>query len=510
MSEAPRRTGSSSLRWELFANLAGTGWGAAVQILCIPVYVALLGVERYALIAFATSLLLSLKALDLGLSHTINRELAHRTVSASDAAGTREFVRTVESLYGVLGLLLGVTLAMAAPVIATRWFGASALGTAAVAQAVHLIAVLVAVQWPLSLYQGALLGLRRTAAMNGAAIASATLSGGGALVLLYWGNRSLATYFTWQIVVSGAHTLGVALLVHRALPVTARPARLRLALITEVRTTMLYVGGLTLSMLLLLQADKLLASRWLTLDAYGSYMLGAAIASGLAVLGIPVFATLLPRLSALAARGDRQAMRVEFLRGTQLVTILVFPTMLACALLSRDLLELWTHDAALALAAAPAATALLVGTGVASLLQLTIALQLATRSTRTGTSINVILLLLLIPLGVLAASRGAAGVATVWCALVALGAFGGGALVYRRCLGAGAAHWLAVTIGRPLGAILLVAALARPILIMPLALPLAALRLVLFVGGLSALAAVASGLWQPMLHVIRRPVAPRR
>jgi O-antigen/teichoic acid export membrane protein len=345
--------------------------------------------------------------------------------------------------------------------------------------------------------------------MNSAAIIAATLSGGGALVLLYWSHRSLATYFGWQIAVSGAHTLGVALLVHRALPATARPARLRLALIAEMRAAMLYVGGLTLSLLLLLQADKLLASRWLPLGAYGSYMLGAAVASGLAVLGIPVFATLLPRLSALAARGDREAIRVEFLRGTQLVAVLVFPTMLACALLSRDLLELWTHDAALAQAGASAAAALLVGTGIATLLQLTMALQLATRSTRTGTTINLALLLLLVPLGTLAAARGAAGVATVWGALVVVGALGGGAVVYRRCLGAGASRWLAVTIGRPLGAGLLVAALARPLLVVPLALPFAALRLVLAIGVLMAVAAGASGLWQPMWLVIRRPIARR-
>lgn len=512
MSVASRGSASPlPLRGELFVNLAGTGWGAAVQLLCIPAYVALLGVESYALIAFATSLLLSLKALDLGLSHTINRELARRTASGArvDAAETRELVRTVECAYGALGLVLAGALAAAAPTIATRWFGASTIGAPAATTTVRLIALLVAVQWPLSLYQSALLGLRRSAVMNAFAIAAASLAGGGALALLFWGRRSLDVYFYWQIAVSCAHTLAVGSMVHRSLPATARPARFGTALIGTLRTTMVRVGGLTLSLLLLLQADKLLASRWLPLDAYGYYMLGAAVSSGLAVLGVPVFATLLPRLSALAGGGEHDAVHAEFVRGTKLLMVLVFPAMIACAILARDLLHLWTHDPALASVAAPATAALLVGTGVATLLQLTMALQLAVGHTRTGTIINMLLLAALLPLGAAAARIGAVGVATAWCGLVVVGALAGGALVYRRQLGDGAARWLLADIGGPLLAMLAIVGIAYPWLASPLPLPLAALRLLALGIVLTVAAAAATGLLRPAIRGIRIPLVRR-
>ena len=79
------------------------------------------------------------------------------------------------------------------------------------------------------------------------------------------------------------------------------------------------VGAITLSLLLLLQADKLLASRWLPLADYGYYMLGATVANGLGVLSAPVFNTLLPRLAALAAGHDVARLTAEFRRGTRLM-----------------------------------------------------------------------------------------------------------------------------------------------------------------------------------------------
>lgn len=493
-----------SLRWELLVNLGGAGSGAVVQILCVPVYVALLGLERYALIAFATALLLAIKALDLGLSHTINRELARRlAIGGDELSRVRELVRTLEVAYVALGIVLGGAIILAAPVVAARWFGESTLGIPVVTRVVRLIGLLVVVQWPLSFYQGALLGLRRATAMNVAVVVATSLAGGGAVVLLLWGDRSLAAYLRWQVVVAAAHTIVVAMLARRALPATARRAQLKFNVLTGLRATTIRIGGLTLSLLLLLQADKLLASRWLALDAYGYYMLGAAVASGLAVLGVPIFATLLPRLSTLAARGERSALRSEFVRGTHLVTVLVFPAMIACALLARDLLELWTRNPSIARAAAPAATALLVGTGAGALLQLIVALQLGTGDTRTGIGINAFLLVALLPLGAVASTHGAVGVATVWCALMIVGTLASGTFVFRRQLGAGVMRWLVKDLGAPSLAMLVVAGTLSPWLRTPLSLPLAALRLVALTASLALVAAAAAGQLRPVMQLAR-------
>jgi O-antigen/teichoic acid export membrane protein len=495
-----------SLRADLLVNLAGTGWSALVQFACIPIYFAVLGAERYALIAFSASLQLALKALDLGVSHTANRELAGRTASGR-TEGVRELLRTLEAAYCVIGLLLGGTLAAAAPVIATRWFGESSLGAGPVTVAVRLIGLFIAVQWPLSLYQSALLGLGRAATMNALAIASSTLAGGGSVLILLGWRRSLVAVLAWQAIVGLAHTLAVALATHAALARDARPARIRPSTLVELRAMLTGVGAITLSLLLLLQADKLLASRWLPLADYGYYMLAATVSNGLGVLSAPVFNALLPRLSALAARQDTARLASEFHRGTRLVTLFVFPAMIAAGVLAADLLRLWTRDVGTAEHAAATATLLLAGMGSASLLQLSMALQMAAGRTAIGTRINTMLLIALVPLGLAASRMGAVGVAAAWAGLLALGAVVGGAAIHRRLLGAGSVRWLAVDIARPLAAMLAVTLVAWPLLSMPLAPALAALRLVVFGAVLTAVSAVVNGFRPSLLRGLFDPAA---
>jgi O-antigen/teichoic acid export membrane protein len=492
MSASDPAVSPRPLRLELLVNFAGTGWSALVQFACIPIFLAMLGTERYALLAFATTMSLALKALDLGVSNTANRELAARSASGR-TEGARELLRTLEVAYAPMGLLLGGALAAGAPVVASRWFGASTLGAEAVTTAVRLIGLFIAVQWPLSLYQSALLGLGRAATMNGLAIVSSTLAGGGAVVLLLAGHRSLVVVLAWQSLVAAAHTLAVAIATHRALPSDARRARVRVDVLHELRATITGVGGLTLSLLLLLQIDKLLASRWLPLANYGYYMLAATVSNGLGVLSAPVFNTMLPRFSALAAGGDSARLAAEFRKGTRLMALFVFPAMLTVGALAPDVVTLWTHDATTAQLAGPIATMLLIGMGGASLLQLLMALQMATGRTRPGVLLHVLLAATFVLLGATAARFGAVGVAATWASLVAVGALAGGTAIYRGQLGTGSGRWLFVDVMRPLAAMLVVVLVATSLLRAPLVGPLALVRLIAVGATLTAASAVASG-----------------
>jgi O-antigen/teichoic acid export membrane protein len=487
---APRVAASRRLRWELLLNFTGTGWSALVQLACIPIYLARLGAAQYGLIAFAATLALALKALDLGASQLINREFAGR-VASGRTSGMRELLRTAEAVYVSIGVMFGGCIVIAAPVIGTRWLGATTLASERVVDAVRLIGLLMAVQWPLTFYQGALLGLRRFGTMNSTAIVASTASGGGSVVLLLWTeHRSLASILAWQCFVAALHTLAVATLAHRALPHDARPAQVLPEVLMELRRTITGVGALTLSQLVLLQGDKLLASRWLPLEGYGYYMLGATLANGLGVLAAPVVNTLLPRFSEHAARGNTALLAAEFRHGTRLLGVVVFPAMIALGMLAADALTLWTRSAATAHASAAPAALLLVGMGAASLMQLTMALQMATGRTRVGVYINAVLVVALVPLVGVGARQGAAGVARVWMALVAIGAIVGGVAVYRRQLGSGSVRWLLRDIGAQLAAMLGVALLASPLLSIAVPSALAAARLILFGIALTA----ASGL----------------
>src|SRR5882724_234451 len=139
-------------KFELFASFAGTGWSGAAQLACIPLYIKLMGIEAYGLIGFYLVLQTVLQVLDLGLSPTMNREMARYSVLPEKAAEARDLVRTVETGYWLIGLLIGGSILSASPWLAAHWIKASAIPVRNVMQAVMLMGGLAVFQWPVSFY----------------------------------------------------------------------------------------------------------------------------------------------------------------------------------------------------------------------------------------------------------------------------------------------------------------------------------------------------------------------
>src|SRR4051812_34654993 len=95
MTESVDRQRPNSLKANVVANLAGNTWVALLQLVCLPVYLHLLGVEAYGLIGFFAAVQTLARVLDFGLGHTVNREMARYSVQKPDvAAEARDFLRT--------------------------------------------------------------------------------------------------------------------------------------------------------------------------------------------------------------------------------------------------------------------------------------------------------------------------------------------------------------------------------------------------------------------------------
>ena len=77
----------------IVANLLGQSWSVLVSIAVIPLYIKFLGIEAYGLLGFYMMLQGILQVLDLGLSPTMNRELARYSTMSDKAGEARDLVR---------------------------------------------------------------------------------------------------------------------------------------------------------------------------------------------------------------------------------------------------------------------------------------------------------------------------------------------------------------------------------------------------------------------------------
>lgn len=482
----------SGFKLELLANFAGTGWSALMQLACIPLYIKFMGIESYGLIGLYMMLQAILWVLDLGLSPTMNREMARYSVQPEKAAEARDLVRTLEVGYWLIGLLIGAAVLAASPWIATHWIKASTIPVSSIRQAVMIMGVLTVFQWPVSFYQGGLMGLGRQVLFNGLAIFFSTLSSGGAVLILWRVSPTIQVFFLWLVAVNAVKVVLLATFLWKSLPHATRPARFDFDRVRGIGRFAAGMSVITVCAFILTQSDKVILSKLLTLKVFAYYSLAGVFGAGLSMIVTSVFNTIFPRFSALAAAGSEDALKHFYHRCTQLMAVLILPLAAVLAMFSTEILQLWTRNAEIARNAGPIATLLVIGSALNGLTNLPYALQLAYGWTSVALWINIFLTIVSVPaIWLMATYYGPVGAACVWPGLNAVFLAVGVPLTHRRLLKDEMWRWLG-EIGLPLVPILLIAAAGRGLVADSMSVPAATCALIVLLLCATASAALVS------------------
>jgi O-antigen/teichoic acid export membrane protein len=400
----------SRISTDLAADVAGRAWTALLGLFFPPVYAALIGVEGYGLIGFFTTVTTLFVVLDLGLARTITRELAVFASKEGDLGRARDLVRTLEALIWGLGFAFGVSLCALAPLIAQHWLGDSRLPTASVIAALRVMGLVCIVSWPVQMYGQMLLGLRRQALASLITTVSMTARSAGAAAVLWFGPRTVATFFAWTLAVTAVACLVLRHAVMRSISPEWSSARVRPGLLLErwQMSLALWVGSA--AAVSLAQLDRVVGSSTLGLRDFGYYSLAAAAASGVQYLSLPVWNAVFPRLCQLGARTDAE--KRFFGLATQVMAALVIPTALVLAASAHAVLFAWTGRADVAISAAPILSGLAVSTMFAGLSSIPLALLVARGHASTPMIVNLVSLGCSIPVVLVAgATWGGSGLA---------------------------------------------------------------------------------------------------
>jgi len=245
----------SVLKKNIAANFGGNIVIGLMSLVFVPLYIHFMGIEAYGLIGIFASLLALFALLDMGLSTTLNREMARLTVLEGKAQEMRDIVRTLEIPYWAAGLLISVIVIVLSPFIAYRWVKAENLSPKTVQTAIMLMGLAVAFQWPMSFYSGGLMGLQRQVLLSGINVVMATFRGAGAVLILWLVSPTVEAFFSWQIVVSVVHISLRVFFLWRSLPPAAETPHFRLELLLNIWRFAAGMTGITLLSAILMQMD---------------------------------------------------------------------------------------------------------------------------------------------------------------------------------------------------------------------------------------------------------------
>lgn len=412
----------SKLRSNIFSNLLGQGWGALVQLVALPIYIKLLGIEAYGLIAFYVTLQVTIQAFDFGLGQTLNRELARLGPAAGEARRIRDTVRTIEVVFLSIVTVAGVLLFLLAPVLGEAVIKPDGLDPGTVGHVMQLMAVLLPIQWAAAIFQAGLMGLEKQVLINGLRVAFVTFGTVIAILLLYFVSPTLATFFWWQIVVAVIYLLTVSLALHRALPPSPaeRPA-FRMDILRDLKGFAVGMGGISIAGVVFSHLDRWILISIADLKVFGYYSVAIVVASALYLFITPIFNGLFPRFTGLIARDQRAELLRLYALGTQLMVGMVMPPAIVLSLFSWEIILAWTRNPELASQAAPIASIFVLGTAVNGVMCLPFAIQLASGWSRLALALVTMLILVFVPTAIaLTLQLGALGCALAWFLLHAL------------------------------------------------------------------------------------------
>jgi O-antigen/teichoic acid export membrane protein len=480
------------LRHNLLANMVGSGWTALAYVVCVPLYIKLMGIESYGLVGFFVTLVAVSSLLELGLGATLNRELARRSVDPDAAGDSRDLVRTLELIYWGLAATMGALTVVLAPTIAHHWLRSSTLSAATVQSAIILMGLVLTFQWPLSLYSGGLRGLERQVALNSILVVMMTIRTGGAVLVLWLVTPTIHAFFVWQLLAAAAHTGVAGIVLWRILP-AGRRARFRRDLLRGIWRFAAGLSATSVLILVLTQSDKVILSSILSLRFFAYYSLAALAAGSLAYVFLPAFQAAFPRFSALVAAGDEAGLIRTYHRMAQVVAVLILPSAILVAAFSRRIVEIWTGSADTASHTHTLLTLLILGTALNGLMTLPYALSLAYGWTRWPFFLNLAAVVIFLPaLVVLALTYGGDGAAAAWLTLNAGYVLVGMHTLHRRLLPREKLRWYLQDVAAPTLAAAAVVAAARALIPAGLGTPptLALLAATLVLAVLAAAASV--------------------
>jgi O-antigen/teichoic acid export membrane protein len=405
----------SLIKKNIAANFAGSIWQALVSLAFVPLYIKFLGIESWGLIGFFVTLQAMFSLLDLGLSSTLNREMARLSVLPGKEQEMRDLVRTLEVVYWCIAVFVGVTVVVISPVIAHHWIKPGHLAPKTIQQALLIMGFVIALQMPAGFYSGGIMGLQKQVLLNVINVCISTMRAVGAVLVLRFVSPTIQAYFLWQFVVSIVNVVLLAFFLWHRLPFTKNSAVFQQPLLKGIWRFTAGMSGIAVLSIILTQMDKVILSKMLSLEIFGYYMLASMVAMSLGRLVSPIFFSMYPRFTQLVAINDQAGLIRLYHKSCQLMSVLILPVAIVITLFSYEIILLWTHNPVTAERTHLLVSILICGTALNGVMNLPYALQLAFGWTRLSVLKNIIAVSLLVPAIIyMTKLYGATGAASVW------------------------------------------------------------------------------------------------
>jgi len=434
-----------SVRHNILANYAAQIYAMGIGVVMAPVYLLYMGREAYGLIGFFTMMSAWFQLLDIGMTPTLVRETARFRGGAIRVNTLRSFLRALEIFFGSISLAGAAAIILLSREIADHWLNVQNLSIDDVTQSIILMGLAIPLRWISGLYRSVVNGFEHQVWLAFYNTAISTLRFVGVLGIFHFLGATPENFFAYQLVLAVVEAGGLAVMTYRLVRRGTTPSeRFSWKPFRDNLSFSLIIAFTAAVWLTLLQADRVILSKTLTLSAYGVFSIAIVAAATVSALNGALGQALLPRLSKFVAENDIAGMTQLYHKATQIACVIAAPVVAILAFFANPVLTAWTGKTDIAREAAPILCLYAIGNGWASLNAFAYYLQYAKGNLRLHLVGNVIQILLFVPLIIIAAKRfGPIGTGAVWAVSNGLYFFVFVPIVHARFLPGLHLRWLA-------------------------------------------------------------------
>jgi O-antigen/teichoic acid export membrane protein len=268
----------------------------------------------YGLIGFFSTLMTSMVFFDFGLGVACAKIIAESNEDFT--ASLVRKIRTIELLYLVIATVLGISIILGSKIISDYWLVINDVNVDG-SWLVKLMGLLFIFSWPKSLYAGFFTGMKNIVLFNKIQIIILLLQS----LILYIGLTSkysnINLYFYILILVSLIETVLLRVFSMRYFNKT-----FKLATFQELKQVLKFssgIGALSVLSLIAFQFDKIVISKFFSIETLGEYNLASVIPFSLLTLIYPITAAAFPRMVNI----DTDISSVKVFKGWSILLLLV-------------------------------------------------------------------------------------------------------------------------------------------------------------------------------------------
>jgi len=284
----------------------------ALSFLLVPLFVKYLGYEAYGLIGFYTFVFGLVALLEMGFPLSLNRAIARFTGGEKSAREISSLIRAFEISFFIICFIVTVLGLVGGSFIAESWLRADSLDQEVLKKSVYLIFILIGIRFPVGLYLAVLAGLQKQVKMNlWIMIFTLLRLGSAALAIIFW-RPDILLFFQVQIFVSIIEVTTIRYSAWASHIDFSSREKFKFSDVKEELVLGMRIGGLSLMVVLIGQADKALASGMFELHEFGLYSIAALFGLGITTIGYPIAAAAFPQFAKTGYEAQQQSLDYNF------------------------------------------------------------------------------------------------------------------------------------------------------------------------------------------------------